>query len=102
MINKSQLFEQLAGKTSTIKLGQLELVIRSLSFADVQQIQSLELDGFETSLHFIIAGLVEPKLSEDDLDTLKQSNPKALFEIAKHIQELSGLESEEAFLADGG
>lgn len=96
MINKSQLFEQLAGKTSIVEIEEVgEIEIRGLSFADVQEIQSMNVDGMNSSLHFIQRGLINPKLEIEDIELLKQSQPTKLFRIAKAIQEISGLESEE-------
>lgn len=103
MINKAQLFEQLAGKSSVVDIdGVGEIEVRGLSFADVQEIQLRDVDPMESSLHFIVKGLMNPKLTEEDISKLKESSPNKLFAIAKVIQEISGLTDSEDFLDDTG
>ena len=103
MLNKEQLLKALAGKTNVVNIEGLgEIEIKSLTFQDVQEIQAKELDGMESSLFFIIRGLVEPKLNDEDLESLKNSHPMMLFKIARVIQEISGMTEEKDFLNDGG
>lgn len=101
MLTKEQLLKGLAGKTITHNLEGLgEVEIRSLSFADLQIIQTKELDGMDTAIEMIIYGLVTPTLVEEDITTLKNSNPRLLFNLATAITDLSGMG--EDFLTSGG
>ena len=104
MITKAQLFESLTGKPQVITIDGIgEIKIKPLSLADVQTLQMKELEGIETSLEIIKMGMVEPDLEVEDLNKLRNSLPKKVFEIAKSISELSGMsEDDESFLEIGG
>lgn len=102
MINKSQLFEQLQNKTSTIEIDGMTFQVKGLSLGEVQEIAAKELDGVESALYYIIKGVVSLELDEKDLEELKKLPTGFVFKLAKFVQECSGLSEDEAFLEGSG
>lgn len=65
--------------------------IRGLTAKEARRISTYsEKDDYKGTLMTLVYGIVEPQLSEEDLEILGDASIKKLFPIAERIAELSG------------
>lgn len=77
--------------------------IRGLTAKEARKISTYsEKDEYKGTLLTLVFGIVEPKLSEEDLETLGDASIKKLFPIAERIAELSGETKEDSPTAGSG
>lgn len=95
----------IAGETELFEVGGVTVELRSLTFAEVQGLSTKHKDdSTELAFQALVLGLVEPKLSESELATVRTGKPGPLMKIAQRVMEISGMvESEDGSpLAGGG
>jgi len=66
--------------------------VRPLEYAEVQKLYSkYEKDVMALTFHVAVAGIAEPKLSEDQVKQLEKARAGVITDISKRIMELSGM-----------
>lgn len=70
-------------------LGTIKL--RSLEMVEVQKIRAATADDIDTAMQTVIYGMVEPKLSTENLAALGKARPGVINQIGRRIMELSGM-----------
>lgn len=92
-----------AGETELFEVGGLVVKIRSLTFAEVQAISTAYSgNNFEMTFQAVKAGLVEPKLSDEQIEQLRSAKPGAITAISNRVMAISGLSGDSGPLAPGG
>lgn len=99
-MNKTDFLNAICGKSVVRQIDGIEVEIKALTVLEVQQLQSTS-DPVEQSMQMIIAGLVNPQLSKDDIEALKQAKAGFIAKLAKEISELSGLSDESPTVGNG-
>lgn len=92
------------GEPELFEVEGLVVKIRSLTYAEVARINK-EFDGnnFEMTFQSAKLGLVEPKLTDEQLEQLRSARPGPITAIAKRVLTISGLGGEsDGPLAPGG
>lgn len=92
MLTKEQLLAERFGVREYEIPGVGSIKLRSLTRGEALQIVGKEMDKADAERYLLSRGLVEPKLTEDDVAVWQDSSPAGeIQEIAKLITELSGM-----------
>jgi hypothetical protein len=84
----------LAGKTELFETDGLTVELRSLTFAEVNDLANYKGDNAEMAYQAFVRGLVSPALEAEQLDALRKGLPGPLLKISKRVLTLSGLEGD--------
>ena len=90
--NKLDFLNAICAKPESFEIEGMTVQIKGLSVDEVRRVQEISAeDNYKATLLTIMFGLVEPKLTQDDLEALGAATPKTLFPLAERIGELSGM-----------
>jgi hypothetical protein len=89
-MNKTDFLNAICGKSVVRQIDGIEVEIKALTVLEVQQLQA-STDPVDQSMQMIIAGLVNPQLDKDDIESLKAAKAGFIAKLAREISELSGL-----------
>lgn len=82
----------LAGEPEIFETGGLTVELRPLTFAEVQRLATAHKgDSTEMAFQALALGLVNPALSAEQLETLRNGKPGPLMKIAQRVMEISGM-----------
>lgn len=86
----------LAGETEIFETSGLAVELRSLTFAEVQQLGTkYKNESTEMAFQALALGLLSPKLDAEQLATLRVGRPGPLMKIAQRVMQLSGMTEDE-------
>lgn len=96
-LNKADFLKGLLGKTENFELEGFGIVVlKGLSVKDLETIRSLaNEDEMLAALYTIVFGVVEPELTIEDINLIKDANISTAMKLSKRISELSGLVDED-------
>lgn len=82
----------ISGGTELYEVEGVTTEIRSLTFAEVQQMGVKFADNnYEMTFQVVVAGLVTPKLDVSQVEQLRQAKPGAITKLSSRIMQLSGM-----------
>lgn len=88
----------ISGGTELFEVSGATVELRSLTFAEVQGLSTKHKDDpTEMAFQALVLGLMEPKLDEAQLASVRNGKPGPLMKIAQRVMEISGMVEE----ADG-
>jgi hypothetical protein len=99
-MNKTDFLNAICGKSVVRQIDGIEVEIKALTVLEVQQLQA-STDPVDQSMQMIIAGLVNPQLDKDDIESLKAAKAGFIAKLAREISELSGLSDENPTVGNG-
>ena len=108
-LNRSNFLEFLTGEAQPLTLSDgMTVMIRPLTLVERERVRLAamkdggEVDTVAMEVQTVLAGLAEPRLSDEDVETLRQGRAGVIDFIAKAIMDMSGMGDEDEKKAGAG